>query len=94
VAQGRAIFEVENCASCHVGSAGTDLTVYDVGTGGTFDTPTLRWLWLSPPYLHDGRAQTLADVFQHGDVHNLLGRRTLAEIDALAAWLLSLPQNE
>lgn len=94
VVQGREIFEAEACASCHVGSAGTDLSSYDVGTGGTFDTPTLRWLWLSAPYLHDGRAATLESVFQQGSTHNLLGRRSLDDISALAAYLLTLPQSE
>ena len=67
VSAGKAVFDAQGCASCHVGPAGTDLQSHDVGTGtsplekrGTsFDTPSLRWLWLSAPYFHDGSAQTL-----------------------------------
>ena len=53
----------------------TDGLLHDVGTGGTtsgsrlggslpgIETPTLRGLWESPPYLHDGSARNLAEVF-------------------------------
>jgi DNA-binding beta-propeller fold protein YncE len=56
-------------------SVGSGL-LHDVGTlrassggrlGGPLngiDTPTLRGVWASPPYFHDGSAPTLADVFR------------------------------
>jgi YVTN family beta-propeller protein len=99
VAQGAAVFAAQGCADCHVGTVGTDLRRYDVGTGGPderqnaeFDTPSLRWLWLSAPYLHDGRAATLRELFLLPGAHDLAGKATLADIDALAAYLLTLPQ--
>jgi len=88
------------CANCHQAPLFTDLRSYDVGTQNPFDkeardfdTPTLRELWRTAPYLHDGSAPTLRDVFttrnpkdQHGKTSHL----TSAQADDLAAYLLSL----
>ena len=100
VKKGADIFARQNCASCHAGAAGTDLKPHDVGTGKSadekadtaFDTPTLRWLWSSAPYFHDGSAATLRDVFTMSGAHQLVGKVSLDDIDALTAYLLSLPQ--
>jgi YVTN family beta-propeller protein len=81
---GRAVFENSGCASCHGGVkftvSGTP-TLFNVGTikptsgkrlGGTLtgiDPPTLRDVWATAPYLHDGSAATLADaVLAHSGV--------------------------
>jgi DNA-binding beta-propeller fold protein YncE len=76
---GEAIFAREGCAGCHVPPRYTDSAggnLHDVGTlrassglrlGGALtgiDTPTLRGVWATAPYLHDGSAATLADVFR------------------------------
>lgn len=75
---GHAVFEREGCAACHGGTEMTDGLLHDVGTIGTtsgarlggplpgIETPTLRGLWESAPYLHDGSAKTLAEVFSFG----------------------------
>ncbi|MAS95271.1 MAG: hypothetical protein CMO55_18895 [Verrucomicrobiales bacterium] len=72
---GRLVFQSSGCAACHSGSEMTDGTLHNVGTlrttsgmrlGGDLpgiETPTLRGLWESAPYLHDGSAEELADVF-------------------------------
>lgn len=99
IARGAAVFEEQGCAACHVGEAGTNLEAYDVGTGGsplerrgtTFDTPGLRWLWLSAPYFHDGSAATLREVFERPGTHQLIFTVEPADIDALVAYLLSRP---
>lgn len=58
------------CAVCHIPATHfTDHRRHDVGTGGLFDTPSLRNLTETPPYLHDGRAATLAKVIDHFAVH-------------------------
>ncbi|MBC7813005.1 MAG: hypothetical protein H7175_17745, partial [Burkholderiales bacterium] len=101
-ARGEQVFVEQACAECHAGAAGTDLQVYDVETGdvsveriGTvFDTPTLRWLWMSAPYFHDGSAATLDEVFELPGKHQLIGTVAPADIDALAAYLLSWPGGE
>ncbi len=91
LARGEQIFSEQNCASCHAGTALTDGAAYDVGTGGTFDTPSLRWLWLSAPYLHDGRAATLREVFVLPGAHQLITLLPAEDLDALASYLLALP---
>jgi YVTN family beta-propeller protein len=100
--RGAQVFTEQACADCHVGPAGTNLQSFDVGTGGSplerggpsFDTPTLRWLWLSAPYFHDGSAATLRQVFEHAGEHQLIFDVSPADIDALVSYLLSLPQPE
>jgi YVTN family beta-propeller protein len=78
--------------------------LHDVGTilptsgsrlGGPLtgiDTPTLKGVWQSAPYLHDGRAKTLREIFtkytkdQMGTVSDL----TPAELDQLVRYLEEL----
>ncbi len=99
LARGKVIFAVEKCDECHVGPAGTDLQSHDVGTGNSalerrgtaFDTPSLRWLWLSAPYFHDGSAATLRSVFELPGTHQLIGKLSAADVDALVAYLLTFP---
>lgn len=106
---GREVFVKAGCGECHAPPKYTDSTMtgglHDVGTllptsgfrlGGQLtgiDTPTLKGLWQSAPYLHDGRAATLLEIFttytkdQMGIVSNLseveLGQmvRFLQELD-------------
>lgn len=82
--QGQAVFAQQNCASCHGGPQFTisELNVFaDVGTVKAttgkrldgvlpgLDIPTLRGLWNTAPYLHDGSSATLAEaVLAHQDV--------------------------
>lgn len=57
------------------------------------DTPTLRGLWRSAPYLHDGSAPTLRDVLttrNAGDRHGTTSTLSAAELDDLIAYLLCL----
>jgi cytochrome c peroxidase len=74
---------------------------HDVGTGDgpgerlgpAFDTPSLRGLWDSAPYLHDGSAPTLRDVLttrNAGDRHGTTSTLTPQQIDDLVAYLRSL----
>ncbi|MES2997305.1 MAG: cadherin domain-containing protein [Verrucomicrobiota bacterium] len=109
---GREIFIAESCTSCHGGSTFTDSASFqrhDVGTltsasgqrlGGPLDgldTPTLRGLWKSAPYLHDGSAATLKDVFRGRDLsgkHAGLFDRSDAEINQLVAYLNSIDDLE
>lgn len=81
---GRTVFTAMNCASCHSGTAFSSSganTLSNVGTlkpssgqrlGGALagiDTPTLRDVWATAPYLHDGSAPTLeAAVRAHNNV--------------------------
>lgn len=94
VQRGREVFLEQSCDFCHALPRGTNLRAYDVGTGGTFDTPTVRWLWLSAPYFHDGSAETLADVFRMPGAHQLSMAVPPQDIEALVAYLLTLPSDE
>lgn len=91
-ARGRDVFVEQGCDTCHSGAAFTSQQSADVGTGGVFDTPSLRWLALSAPYLHDGRANTLRAVFELPGAHQLMTTLPAADIDALLDYLLSLPE--
>jgi YVTN family beta-propeller protein len=100
LARGRALFRGKaRCAACHHGAALDDGKAHDVGTRGPgdttarFDTPSLRGVARTAPYLHDGRAATLEAVLtahnphrRHGAAHRL-GREELAD---LIAYLKSL----
>jgi cytochrome c peroxidase len=76
-AQGRQLFVTSGCAACHatnavVGDAphnnGIDAVVGDTGfRGGQFKPPSLRNIAVRPPYMHDGRFQTLDQVVQFYD---------------------------
>ncbi|MEM9381170.1 MAG: PKD domain-containing protein [Planctomycetota bacterium] len=74
--RGEAVFASAGCATCHAGPTFTDGLRHDVGTvlpssglgngaplgGAGFDTPTLRGVWATAPYLHDGRLGSLEEV--------------------------------
>ena len=98
--RGRAVFHRPDvgCAGCHVPPLFTDLLRHDIGTGGgpgellgpAFDTPSLRGLWHTAPYLHDGRAPTLRDVVvTHNptDTHGHTAHLSEAEVHDLVAFL-------
>ncbi len=100
-------FNALGCSSCHVPPLFTDLQRHDVGTGDTanqknsqglgtnFDTPSLRGIWMTAPYFHDGSAATLDDVFRTGTEHNISGERIDdEELEALIAYVRALPLAE
>ena len=65
------------CARCHGTNAhisdnthntGLDATITDIGAGnGRFKAPSLRNIAVRPPYMHDGRFQTLQQVIAFYD---------------------------
>jgi mono/diheme cytochrome c family protein len=83
--------------------------LHDVGTLGPgsgkrlggmlpgIDTPTLRGLWKSAPYLHDGSASSLVEVLRQknpADKHGKTSQLSDAELDALVAYLLTIDDLE
>jgi YVTN family beta-propeller protein len=103
--RGRVIFSdpALGCASCHPPPLYTDQQMHDVGTappfpdekiGPAYDTPSLRGLYNSAPYFHDGSAATLRDALTRpspGNEHDVSGLLTEDEIQDLIAFLLALP---
>jgi YVTN family beta-propeller protein len=105
--RGKLIFESTQtqCSECHPPPIYTDLQVHDVGTadapgewfGPLIDTPTLRFLYDSAPYLHDGSAPTLRDVLttkNTDDQHGMTSHLTDQQLEDLETFLLSLPYAE
>ena len=94
-ARGAVFFQSQGCAGCHTGEYFTDQQQHDIGTaigreaGVPFDTPTLRELWRTAPYLHDGRAATVREVVVTVHAGRISGL-TPAQIDDLVEYLLSL----
>ena len=102
-ARGQAVFHRADvgCAVCHIPPLFTDLLLHDVGTGHGpgellgpgFDTPSLRGVWHTAPYLHDGRASTLRDVLvthNPADQHGQTAHLSAAEVQDLVAFLRSV----
>ena len=52
---------------CHSGPALTNNTTVNVGTGGSFQVPSLRGVSLRGPWMHDGCAKTLTDRYVQFD---------------------------
>lgn len=106
--RGREVFQRAGCPACHAGPDFTDSTSgvrHDVGTlqatsgqrlGGTLDgldTPTLRGVWQTAPYLHDGSALSLLDVVagrNPDDRHGATRGLSDTERSELTSYLLQI----
>lgn len=112
---GREIFMAEGCAACHGGPQFTDSPtgmMHNVGTLNVtsgnrlgkslfgLDTPTLRGLWLTAPYLHDGSAPTLNALLTtrnpldlHAELQPFIEEDPRA-VEQLVAYMLQIDGNE
>ncbi len=104
-AAGKTVFTNLGCGTCHAGAAFTgsgNATLVDVGTikpssgsrlGGVLtgiDIPTLRDVWATGPYLHDGSAATLsAAVLAHNGV-----APSATDLNNLVAYLREIGSEE
>jgi YVTN family beta-propeller protein len=102
---GRTVFKRQDCAACHTGTAFSDSStnqLRDIGTlqptsgqrlGGPLtgiDTPTLRGVWQTAPYLHDGSAATIgAAISAHSGVS-----LPASDLSALAAYVAQIDGSE
>lgn len=93
---GQPIPQTNQCAYCHSGAKGTDQKSFDVGTkkptdgSGRFDTPQLTNIALTAPYLHDGSAATLEEIWTIYNPHDQHGRTndlTKDELNDLIQYL-------
>lgn len=96
---GRLIPENNRCYSCHSGPKYTNNKSFDVGTGrGTdrsplVDTPQLPDVAYSAPYLHDGAARSLEEIwtiFNPKDQHGVTNDLTKDELNDLIEYLRTL----
>lgn len=84
------------CSYCHSGPLGTSRKSFDVGTkdpyddSGLLDTPQLVNVALTGPFLHDGRAATLEEIWTLYNPHDQHGRTndlTKDELNDLIEYL-------
>lgn len=87
------------CAYCHSGPKYTNQKMFDVGSGKPtdrspiFDVPQLTNVAYSSPYLHDGSAHSLEEiwtVFNPKDTHGVSNDLTKDELNDLIEYLRTL----
>lgn len=100
---GDPIPENNRCVTCHPAPLFTDQKLADVSTLADsddptlFDTPHLTNVFASPPYLHDGRAKTLEEIwtiYGTDDKHGLVNDMTKTDLNDLINYLKSLRSPE
>jgi YVTN family beta-propeller protein len=91
--------ENNRCITCHPPPFYTDFQMADVSTLSDtddpmlFDTPHLNNIYSSAPYLHDGRAETLEEiwtVYGEDDKHGHVNDLTKMQLNDLVDYLRSL----
>jgi len=96
---GAVIPENNRCITCHTPPYYTNLKMAYVKTLAVtddsmlFDTPHLNNIYASPPYLHDGRAATLEEIWtKYGteDKHGRVNDLTKNQLNDLVDYLKSL----
>lgn len=96
---GHLIPENNRCYSCHSGPKYTSNKSFDVGTGRVtdrsplVDTPQLPDIAYSAPYLHDGAARSLEEIwtiFNPKDQHGVTNDLTKDELNDLIEYLRTL----
>ena len=96
---GKPIPDSNQCATCHSGPKYTNQKQVDVGTGkptdrsAVVDVPQLPNVSYSAPYLHDGSARSLEEiwtVFNPNDTHGVSNDLTKDELNDLIEYLKTL----
>ena len=96
---GTPIDENNQCSVCHSGPHYTSLKLVDAGTGKPtdrsplMDMPQLNNVAASAPYLHDGSARTLEEiwtVFNPHDKHGVTNDLSKDELNDLIEYLKTL----
>jgi YVTN family beta-propeller protein len=93
---GKPVAEYNRCVYCHSGLKGTNQKLFDVGTHRALDnpgllkSPPLTNIALTAPYLHDGSARTLEEiwtVYNPDDKHGRTSDLTKDELNDLIEYL-------
>ncbi len=96
---GREIPPEGRCVTCHFPPYFTDRQQHDVGTKqpldrqGKFDVPHLNNIYDSAPYLHNGMADTLEEiwtVYNPYDTHGVTNDMTKDQLNDLIEYLKTL----
>ncbi|HWQ53463.1 MAG TPA: multiheme c-type cytochrome [Bryobacteraceae bacterium] len=96
---GRTIPIENRCITCHFPPYFTDRQLHDVGTRmpadrqGKFDAPHLNNIYDSAPYLHNGMAATLEEiwtVYNPDDRHGVTNDMTKDQLNELVEYLKTL----
>ena len=96
---GRPIPKQKRCASCHFPPLFTDREKHDVGTRmpldleDKVDVPHLNNIYDSAPYLHNGIAETLEEIwtrFNPNDQHGVTNDMTKDQLNDLIEYLKTL----
>ena len=98
--RGKKVFFQKNCDNCHPPATHyTALRSFDVGTAnkydtsGLFDVPQLDRIYEKPPYLHNGEALTLEEIwtiFNKEDKHGVTSDMTKEQLNDLIEFLKTL----
>jgi YVTN family beta-propeller protein len=87
------------CNFCHTPPYYTNREKFDIGssswldTHAVFDVPHLNNIYATPPYLHDGRASSLEEiwtVYNPNDTHGLTNDLTKDQLNDLIEYLRTL----
>jgi YVTN family beta-propeller protein len=98
-ADGTEIPEAERCVTCHPPPHYSNLRRAGVGTQsptddtGTYDVPHLTAIGSKAPYLHDGRALSLEEIWTAsdvGDLHGVVTDLTKTDLNDLVEFLKGL----
>ena len=93
---GKEIPQINRCSFCHSGPKGTNQKLFDVGTrkstdsSGLLKTPQLTNIAITAPYLHDGSARTLEEIwtiYNPDDKHGRTNDLTKDELNDLIEYL-------
>ncbi|HZR18549.1 MAG TPA: hypothetical protein VFE51_14755, partial [Verrucomicrobiae bacterium] len=96
---GKAIPVRNRCVTCHAPPLYTVRLPFNVGTKGqydtieAFDTPHLLGVADTAPYLHDGRAQTLEEIwtlYSTNDSHGVTSYMNKIQLNDLVNFLKTL----
>jgi YVTN family beta-propeller protein len=96
---GKVIPRERRCSTCHRPPLYTVRVSFDVGTKGpydtteAFDTPHLLGIAASAPYLHDGRAQSLEELwtlYNTNDLHGVSSYMNKIQLNDLIEFLKTL----
>jgi YVTN family beta-propeller protein len=96
---GKPIDPKDRCITCHSPPRFTSRRKFDVGSGSPtddhkeFDTPQLLNVYQSAPYLHDGKAASLEEIwtrFNAGDTHGITVDLSKSDLNDLIEYLKTL----